>query len=138
MENEIFEAIFLCYKCNSKATKISPNQYVGLHGFLFTENSLKIKKGLELASRLYFLYNFLIKNFIFTFISKFHYQTVFTYQVIQQNVFRVSCISIWWRHDICISENLKFDYLKNEKSFRSEIKSIFPCFTTAQNKLAKM
>ena len=94
LENEIFEAIFLCYKCNSKATKISPNQYVGLHGFLFTENSLKIKKGLELASRLYFLYNFLIKNFIFTFISKFHYQTVFTYQVIQQNVFRVSCISI--------------------------------------------
>ena len=25
----------------------------------------------------------------------------------------------------------KFDYLKNEKSFRSEIKSIFPCFESA-------
>ena len=26
---------------------------------------------------------------------------------------------------------LKVDYLKNEKSFRSEIKSIFPCFARA-------
>ena len=32
---------------------------------------------------------------------------------------------IWWRHDIWTSEELKFDYLKNEKSFRSEIKNIF-------------
>ena len=38
-------------------------------------------------------------------------------------MFRVSCLGIWWRHDIWISENLKFDYLKNEKSFRSEIKT---------------
>ena len=29
------------------------------------------------------------------------------------------------RHDIWISENLKFDYLNNEKSFRSEIKKKF-------------
>ena len=40
-------------------------------------------------------------------------------------MFRVSCLGIWWRHDIWISENLKFDYLKNEKSFRSEIKTFF-------------
>ena len=33
--------------------------------------------------------------------------------------------SIWWGHDIWTSEELKFDYLKNEKSFRSEIKNIF-------------
>ena len=37
-------------------------------------------------------------------------------------MFRVSCLGIWWLHNIWISENLKFDYLKNEKSFRSEIK----------------
>ena len=30
--------------------------------FLFTEDSLKIKKGLEQVSGPYFLYNFLIKN----------------------------------------------------------------------------
>ena len=35
------------------------------------------------------------------------------------------------RHDIWMSENLKFDYFKNEKSFRSEIKNIFHCFTSA-------
>ena len=30
--------------------------------------------------------------------------------------------------DVLTSENLKFDYLKNEKSFRRETKNIFPCF----------
>ena len=30
-----------------------------------------------------------------------------------------------------ISEKLKSDYLKNEKSFQSEIKNIFPCFKSA-------
>ena len=43
----------------------------------------------------------------------------------------VSCLGIWWRHDICIAEKIKFHYLKNEKSFRSEVKNIFPCFTGA-------
>ena len=37
---------------------------------------------------------------------------------------------------------LKFHYLKNEKSFRSEIKSVFPCFESVlldtQSKLAEM
>ena len=41
-------------------------------------------------------------------LAKFHYQTVFTSQVIQQNVFRVSCLGIWWRHDIWISEKLPY------------------------------
>ena len=34
------------------------------------------------------------------------------------------------KNDIWISGNLKFDYLKNKKSFQSEIKNIFPCFTS--------
>ena len=33
-------------------------------------------------------------------------------------MFHVSCLGIWWRHDIWISEKLKSDYLKNKKSFR--------------------
>ena len=40
-------------------------------------------------------------------------------------MFRVSCLGIWGRHDIQISEKLKFYYLKNEKSFQSQKKSIF-------------
>ena len=63
-------------------------------------------------------------------LAKFHFQAVFASQVIQWNLFRVSCLGIWWRHDTWISENLKFDYLKNEKSFQSEIKNISPCFTS--------
>ena len=35
-------------------------------------------------------------------------------------MFRVSCLGIWWRHDIWISKMLKVDYLKNEKSFWGE------------------
>ena len=30
-------------------------------------------------------------------------------------MFRVSCLGIWWCHNIWISKNLKFDYLKNKK-----------------------
>ena len=48
--------------CNSKAIEISPNQHAGLLRFLFTENSLKIKKGLELVCRPHFSQNFLIKK----------------------------------------------------------------------------
>ena len=58
-------------------------------------------------------------------LAKFHYQTVFTSQFIPWNVFRVSFLDIWWRHNIWISENWKFDYLKNKKSSRSEIKTFF-------------
>ena len=43
----------------------------------------------------------------------------------------VSCLGIWWRHDIWISEKLKSDYLKNEKSFWSEIKNIFSYLRSA-------
>ena len=34
----------------------------------------------------------------------------------------VSCLGIWWRHDSWISQKLKSDYLKNTKSFGSDIK----------------
>ena len=43
----------------------------------------------------------------------------------------------WWGHDIWISENLKFDYLKGKKSFWSEIKNIFPCFQVLSFKFTK-
>ena len=50
---------------------------------------------------------------------------MFTFQVIQQTVFRFSYLIIWWRYAIYISGKLKFDYLKNEKSFRREITFLF-------------
>ena len=40
-------------------------------------------------------------------------------------------LMIWWRHDILIFEKLKSDYLKNKKSFRSEIKNFFTYFKSA-------
>ena len=35
------------------------------------------------------------------------------------------------RHDIWVSEKLKFNYMQNEKTFWSEIENIFPCFASA-------
>ena len=35
--------------CNSKTIKICPNQHADLLRFLFTEDSLKIEKGVELV-----------------------------------------------------------------------------------------
>ena len=64
-------------------------------------------------------------------LAKVHYQTVFTSQVIHQYMLHVSCLGIGWRHDIWISEKLKFDYPKDETSFQSEIKNVFPSFTSA-------
>ena len=119
MRYETFEAIYLFYICNSKATKISPDQHSDFHRFLFTEDSLKIKKSLELAtvSKPHCLYNFFDKKCCFVMLhklTKFYYTTVFNSQVILQNVFHVSCLGIWRRHYIWISESLKFDNLKKE------------------------
>ena len=41
-----------------------PDHHADLPGILFTEDSLKIKKGLELVSMSHFSYDFLIKKFI--------------------------------------------------------------------------
>ena len=46
-------------------------------------------------------------------LAKFHRQTVFTYQVIQWNVFLVSGLGIWWRHEIWKCRILKFDFLES-------------------------
>ena len=54
LENEMFETSYLYYICNSKTIKICPNQHANLLKFLFTTDSLKIKKGLELVSRPHF------------------------------------------------------------------------------------
>ena len=72
--------------CNSKTIKICPNQHADFLRFLCTEDYLKIKKGLEQVSGPHFPHNFLIKKIYFVILQKlvkFHYQTVFTSQVIQ-------------------------------------------------------
>ena len=47
MENEIFEASYLYSICISETVKICPNEQTDLLRFLFADDSLKIKKGLE-------------------------------------------------------------------------------------------
>ena len=54
LENEIFEVSCLYWICNSKAFEICSNQHADLLRIVFIEDSLKIKKGLELVSRPHF------------------------------------------------------------------------------------
>ena len=61
--NDIFEASYLHWICNGKTLKICLNQLADLLRFLFSKDSLKIEKGLELVFRPHFSYNFLIKFF---------------------------------------------------------------------------
>ena len=84
-----------------------------VHIFFQTE------KGLGLVFRSQFLWNVLLKLCLLSydinwrnFINK-----LFTFQVIQKNVFLVLCLGIWWCHETKISKILKFDFPKNEKSF---------------------
>ena len=54
LENENFEARHLYWVCNSKAFEICQNQHADLLRIFFTEDSWKIKKGLELVFRRHF------------------------------------------------------------------------------------
>ena len=56
--------------------------------------------------------------------AKFHYQSVFTFQVIQENAFLVSCLGIWTHHAIQGPLILKSKYLKKENNFWRKIKDI--------------
>ena len=85
LENETFEIIYVYQICVSKTIKISSNQYTGLLRFFFTENSLEIKKDLELKPRPHFSYNYFYENFSFVVLyklGKFHDHTVFISQII--------------------------------------------------------
>ena len=65
-----------------------------------------------------FFISFFDKKFHFVVLhtlGKFHYQTGFTSQVVHQYMFRVSCLVIWWRNDIWVSENLKFELSQEPK-----------------------
>ena len=76
------------------------------------------KLGPGTSSQATFFVEFFDNKFssvIFHKLAQYHYQTLFT----------------WWCHDIWISGKLEFDYLKNGETFWSEIKIIFPCFTSA-------
>ena len=129
----IFVSLFLSLKevCSSKIIKICQNQLAQLLRFLCVEDSWKIKNTSFQATVFIKCFDKKFYSLLHK-LAKFYYQTLFTLQVIQvNNVFHVSGLGIWWGHDIWISEKLKFDYLKNRKSFQPEIKNNCPCFTSA-------
>ena len=69
--------------CNSKATELAQISMLASSDFLFTEDSLKIKKGLELVLFSIELYDKKSYLVMLHKLAKFHYQTVFASQVIQ-------------------------------------------------------
>ena len=125
-------------------------QHADLFRFLFTEDALKIIKGLGLVSRPHFLYNFLMKNLFFNITESGQISLPDCVYFASYSIICVSCFLLrhMKRHDIWISEKsinsrlTKFGYLKNEKSFWSDIKtfsSFHKCsLLDIQNQLAKM
>ena len=112
--------------------KICPNQCTDLFKSLFTGDSWKIKKGLELVSRPYFSYNFLIKTFFCNFTG--------TGQIsLSDCVYFPSCSLKWhlntWKVKIWLSHKRKELSKWNKNHF-----SLFhKCsLLDIQNKLAKM
>ena len=94
---KISEASYLYQIYNSKAITICPNQHSDLLRFLFTDYSLKIKKAWnQLLGHIFHTIFFYQKFYVLILhkLAKFHCQTVFTSQLIQQNVFHVSCLGI--------------------------------------------
>ena len=92
---------------------------------------LYIKNGLW-ATNFYaiFFVEFFDKNFSFVIwhkLATFYYQTVFTTRVIQQNIFHILCLGIWWLHEIQGYKFIKLEYHK----ITLWKKNIFLCFKSA-------
>ena len=106
--NEIFEVNYLYQICNSKAIEICSNQHADLLRSLFTEDSLKIKKGLELVSRPHFSYNFYDKKLYFVILhklAKFHQRLCLLPKVCSKMCF---VFHVWAFDDV-----MTFEYLKS-------------------------
>ena len=72
--------------CNSKTIEICPNQHANPLRFNFTDGSWKIKNGPPTSFQATFFTEFFDKKLYFVMlnkVAKFHYQTLFTSQIIQ-------------------------------------------------------
>ena len=102
-----FVAIYLYWICNSRLIDISPNQHAGLLRFFFTEDSLKIKKSVELVSRPHFPYIFLIKIFIS--IYYINWPNLITRLCLFLKFFSKMCLVF---HAWAFDDVITFEYLK--------------------------
>ena len=123
MENKIFEEsyLYLYYICNSKTIKICPNQHADLLRFLFTEDSLKIEKGVELVL------HFFDKKFSFIIwhkLAKFHNLN----RLCLLLKCSVKCVSCFILTHLMTSRHLNIWKVKiwlSQERFRSEVKIFF-------------
>ena len=109
----------LYYICNSKTIKICPNQHADLLRFLFTEDSLKIKYGLELVSWSYFSKNFLRKFFFrdFTYTGQISLPDCVYFSSYSVRRISFSCLGIWWRHLIWILKLWTLIFSRTKRDF---------------------
>ena len=114
MENETFEAIHL----------ICPNQHPSLLKFLFIEDSLKITKGLELASRPQFSQDFLIKDFVLH--CYIIWPNFITRLCLLPKLFSKMCFVF---HAWAFNDVMPFEYLKSQNLIISRTKRAFRHFS---------
>ena len=98
------QAIYIRYVI----AKLRPDQLAQLLRFLFTEDSLEIKKGFA------FVIEFFIKNFPLHYCI--NWPNFLTRLCLLPKLIIKMCLLCVSRHNIRISEKLKFDCLKKEKS----------------------
>ena len=103
LENEISETTYLIR--NGKTIKISPKQPTDLLRFLFTEDSLKIKKVRNSFPRcishivFWQKFSFVILQNWPNFITRLCYFPIYSVKCVSCFI----CLVIWWRHDIRMS-----------------------------------
>ena len=88
----------------SKFTQVSSQTSL----YFFTDDSLKIKKGLELVSRPHFSYKFFVKKFSFVILHtlvRFHHHTVYFPND------SVKCVSCFRRRHF--DDVMTYEYLKS-------------------------
>ena len=108
LENEIFEASYLYQIDISKTIKICPNHHTDFLRFLFTEDCLKIKKGLELVSRPHFSQNFLMKKFLLKYYM--NQPSFITRLCLLAKLFSKMCFVF---HAQALDDVMTFEYLKS-------------------------
>ena len=107
LENEIFEANYWYYISVCKTIKLCPDLHTHFLRFLFIENYLKIKKGLEPVSRPYFSLNFLIKKFILYYYI--NWPKFITRLCLLPKLFSEMCFVF---HALSFEDVMAFEYLK--------------------------
>ena len=137
MKKETLEASYPYHICNNKTIKIFPNQLADFLRFFLQGVCWKLRSAWNCYSGKIFHIIFRKKKFSFAILhklAKFHYQDCLLPSVncLPCFMFRygVSCLGIWWCHNIWISEKLSWIISRMKITFKVKWTFIFLRFAS--------